>query len=153
MSQHFLTDLLVLELGHRLAVSACGSVLSELGCEVVSVLGPGRQESDDLRAGKRSLQWHAPLAGTADETLLLQLIARADVVLLSPDADPAWPTAFASALQQARTHVADQPINGGRRKQAGCAAANENTVHAAPPDEGQAVLEVGTQSIEVALLR
>jgi crotonobetainyl-CoA:carnitine CoA-transferase CaiB-like acyl-CoA transferase len=86
MSQHFLTDLLVLELGHRLAVSACGSVLSELGCEVVSVLGPGRQQSDDLRAGKRSLQWHAPLAGTADETLLLQLIARADVVLLSPDA-------------------------------------------------------------------
>jgi len=35
--KHFLTDLLVLELGHRLAVSACGSVLSELGCEVVSV--------------------------------------------------------------------------------------------------------------------
>lgn len=104
MSQHFLTDLLVLELGHRLAVSACGSVLSELGCEVVSVLGPGRQQSNDLRAGKRSLQWHAPLAGTADETLLLQLIARADVVLLSPDVDPAWPTAIASALQQARTH-------------------------------------------------
>ena len=79
MSQHFLTDLLVLELGHRLAVSACGSVLSELGCEVVSVLGPGRQQSDDLRAGKRSLQWQPPLAGTANETLLLQLIARADV--------------------------------------------------------------------------
>jgi crotonobetainyl-CoA:carnitine CoA-transferase CaiB-like acyl-CoA transferase len=104
MSQHFLTDLLVLELGHRLAVSACGSVLSELGCEVVSVSSPGRHESDDLRAGKRSLQWHAPLAASADEALLLQLIARADVVLLSPDVDPAWPPAIASALQQARVH-------------------------------------------------
>ena len=104
MSQHFLTDLLVLELGHRLAVSACGSVLSELGCEVVSVSSPGRHESDDLRAGKRSLQWHAPLAASADEALLLQLIARADVVLLSPDADPVWPPAIASALQQARAY-------------------------------------------------
>ena len=53
---------------------------------------------------------------------------------------------------QQRTDVGQQAVDRVRREQARRAAADEDAVHAAAPDQRQAGLEVGAQRIEVALL-
>ena len=53
---------------------------------------------------------------------------------------------------QAGANVADQPVDGCGREQAGRAATDEDAVHGPPPDQGQHGLQVGHQSIDVALL-
>jgi hypothetical protein len=55
--------------------------------------------------------------------------------------------------RQPRAHVGDQRFDALRREQARRAAADEDGVHAASPDERQRRLEVGAQRIEVARLR
>jgi len=89
----FLQGLVVLELGGRVAAGACGGLLARLGAEVVLV-EPRQARSQGkwarramAAAGKRSLvlEGDAP----ADRRLLQDLLAHADVVLLSSDEDAA----------------------------------------------------------------
>jgi crotonobetainyl-CoA:carnitine CoA-transferase CaiB-like acyl-CoA transferase len=85
----------VLEYGRRLACGAAGALLAQLGAIVFFVEG-GATSSDtgfedkysqrDLFAyGKQSLRWD----GKDDDAALRQLIAVADVVITSSDADAA----------------------------------------------------------------
>jgi crotonobetainyl-CoA:carnitine CoA-transferase CaiB-like acyl-CoA transferase len=83
---------LVIELGSRIGVSVCGSLLAQLGATVVFVEGfaPGAPTSkwscrEQFAAGKQSLL--VDRASTADKKLLAELLDRADVVLVSPDVD------------------------------------------------------------------
>jgi crotonobetainyl-CoA:carnitine CoA-transferase CaiB-like acyl-CoA transferase len=81
-----LTDVLVVELGTRPAVHACGGLLSSLGATVVvpedtSATGPGRAGPTHRAArmaGKRSVP---------GDTGLVELVAAADIVLTSSDVD------------------------------------------------------------------
>jgi crotonobetainyl-CoA:carnitine CoA-transferase CaiB-like acyl-CoA transferase len=100
MPDPFLHDCLVVELGDRLAVGACGSLLAQLGATVVLV------EDDRPRppatkwpfrpliaAGKKSLKIGD---SAADRDLLARLVARSDVLLDSTDMRPR-PYAFPEA--------------------------------------------------------
>lgn len=91
-----LAGYLVAELGSRVSVAACGSVLAQLGADVVLVESdaPGSQhgvlERAMTAAGKRSLD----IGSTAEEPAtvvgrepLRTLLACADVVVLSSDLD------------------------------------------------------------------
>jgi crotonobetainyl-CoA:carnitine CoA-transferase CaiB-like acyl-CoA transferase len=89
-----LTKIVVVELGYRLAVSVCGSLLAELGTTVV-LIEPKRAPSEtstkwDQRsltaAGKRSLA--VDIEDAADRKLLQSLLVNCDVVLTSGDVDP-----------------------------------------------------------------
>jgi hypothetical protein len=51
---------------------------------------------------------------------------------------------------EARAHIAEQAVDGLRRKQAGRAAADEDGVDGAAPDERQRGVQVGQQRIDVA---
>lgn len=80
----------VLELGARIGASVAGSLLAQLGAEVLCVEGRGSAgfaqpkwlHREQLVAGKRSL-----LLAPGDEELLAEWAARVDVVLLSSDVD------------------------------------------------------------------
>lgn len=92
----FLDDLLVVEIGDRIAAGACGGLLAQLGARVVVVEPAARSTSGKWRnrgammAGKLSVV----LDVDSDRTLRDDLLARADVVLLSSDcgdrASGAW---------------------------------------------------------------
>ncbi|BCH32355.1 hypothetical protein MesoLjLc_42850 [Mesorhizobium sp. L-8-10] len=82
-----LEGLVVVEIGTRLAATACGSLMADLGAEVVLVedkAGP-RPERALAAAGKRSLFVDSRDAG--DRVVLFRLVDAADVVLLSSDAN------------------------------------------------------------------
>ncbi|MPZ47060.1 MAG: CoA transferase [Betaproteobacteria bacterium] len=81
-----LDEVLVLEIGARIGVGACGSLLAQLGADVVLVepaqsLSQWKWRSRSVvAAGKRSVR-----ARGADDDVLRQLLERADVVLVSSD--------------------------------------------------------------------
>ena len=89
-----LDDLVVVELGSRIATGVCGSLLAQLGAEVIvvePVLPSGSWKwasRAQFVAGKRSLVVDA--SAPDDRRLLDNLLSRADVVLLSSDVDIAW---------------------------------------------------------------
>ena len=80
----------MLEVGARIGASVAGSLLAQLGANVVFVEAaqtggfaqPKWSWRDQFAAGKLSL-----VMGTADAGLLAQLAARSDVILLSSDVD------------------------------------------------------------------
>jgi CoA-transferase family III len=84
-----LHHLLVAEVGERIAVGACGSLLAQLGAEVALVEPRQSRATHKWRsralvaAGKRSLTVEADSA--ADAERLNQLLHSADIVLLSGD--------------------------------------------------------------------
>lgn len=89
-----LAGLRVVELGSRVAVGACGTLLAEAGADVVLVesaadraAGAGKWAERALAAAGKSV-----LGGDADDRheALAILIRDADVVLLSTDADGPW---------------------------------------------------------------
>src|SRR5262245_15844591 len=100
----FLDDILVVELGQRLGSGICGSLLAETAATVVTVEasaakidGPSKLAArDSLAAGKLSLTVD-PLEDR-DVRLAADLLARADVALVSSDTNPAWPSQIVSAL-------------------------------------------------------
>jgi crotonobetainyl-CoA:carnitine CoA-transferase CaiB-like acyl-CoA transferase len=82
------SDCLVVELGRRVAAGMCGTLLADLGADVVLAeardeAGPKWRNRSAVAVGKRSVD-RAELA--ADGTLA-ELVERADVVLLSSDLD------------------------------------------------------------------
>lgn len=87
-----LADLLVVEIGERIGAGACGSLLAQLGAEVVLVepakaaFGWKWRNRAVMAAGKRSVRVDA------EDAILCELLERADVVLLSSDIGtvPAW---------------------------------------------------------------
>jgi len=88
-----LTDVLVVEIGERVAAGACGSLLAQLGAEVV-LAEPAQAGSQwkwrnraAMAAGKRSVR-----TADGDDELLRTLLDRADIVLMSSDVTrvPAW---------------------------------------------------------------
>ena len=103
----WLRDLLVVELGDRIAVGACGSLFAQAGATVVLV-EPRRPRAARgkwlhralFAAGKQSLLHDDCCA--EDVALLSNLLARADFVLRSSDMDEPLPVAF----QQACTNAA-----------------------------------------------
>ncbi len=110
--QTFLLELLVVELGQRLSVGLCGSLLAELGTDVIAVElalhdshSCGKPIDRSLNVGKRSLR--VDLGACPDIELLADLLIQADVILLSQDADPVWPELIATALQKTDAIVAD----------------------------------------------
>jgi crotonobetainyl-CoA:carnitine CoA-transferase CaiB-like acyl-CoA transferase len=83
-----LKELRVVEIGDRIAVGACGSLLAALGAETI-LIEPGEARRSHkwidraiVAAGKRSV------VGAADEALVASLLATADVVLASSDLAP-----------------------------------------------------------------
>lgn len=88
-----LSGVLVLEWGQRVGASVCGSLLAQLGAEVVFVersppasCGHGKLAwRRCMAAGKRSLAFRDD--DPEDRVLLERLVRRADVVLRSSDAD------------------------------------------------------------------
>ena len=86
-----LENVLVVELGSRVAAGACGSLLAQLGAEVVLVEPAAAAATGkwghrgQFAAGKRSLRETGP----ADRSTLCELLNRADVIVASSDADPA----------------------------------------------------------------
>ena len=92
-----LEGIVVTELGTRVGVGVCGSLLSQLGATVVVVERPGAGKSRDdeglhrkqLSAGKLSF---APRPGSlADLHMLQHLVEGSDVTLTSSDVDPSFP--------------------------------------------------------------
>lgn len=99
-------DLLIVELGERLACAACGLHLSELGATVVSIeaAGSGGPHTKGgypatMSAGKRSMALSSDGESAAR---LVALIGRADAVVVSSDVDPQWPAPVQDALVRAR---------------------------------------------------
>jgi crotonobetainyl-CoA:carnitine CoA-transferase CaiB-like acyl-CoA transferase len=87
-----LAGITVLELGTRIGVSTAGSLLAQLGAEVVFIEAAGSSAGKLARrapfaAGKSSLRVQPGSAG--DLALLADLARACDVVIDSPDADPA----------------------------------------------------------------
>ncbi|MGO4833814.1 CoA transferase, partial [Rhizobiaceae sp. 2RAB30] len=72
-------------MGTRFAVTACGSLMADLGADVVLVedVAQPRPERPLAAAGKRSIV--VDMSDTRDQELVLRLIDAADVVLLSSD--------------------------------------------------------------------
>jgi crotonobetainyl-CoA:carnitine CoA-transferase CaiB-like acyl-CoA transferase len=89
-----LDGMVVAELGGRVGVALCGSLLAQLGATVIAV-DPVRSEGqpprgkslwgEQLSAGKLSL---APRLGDQDRSLIESIAALSDVVLTSSDVDP-----------------------------------------------------------------
>jgi crotonobetainyl-CoA:carnitine CoA-transferase CaiB-like acyl-CoA transferase len=96
MSETFLHDLIVVELGDRLAVGACGSLLAQLGATVVLVENAERVQQPGTKwkfrsliaAGKKSFQVNS--GSDADRSLLNGLVDNADVLLVSTDLQSSW---------------------------------------------------------------
>jgi crotonobetainyl-CoA:carnitine CoA-transferase CaiB-like acyl-CoA transferase len=83
-ASHFLDGLLVVELGSRTAASACGSLLADLGAEIVRIemgIAPDRAR---VAEGKRSLKIAASVSADDTAAALLEI---ADIVLISSDID------------------------------------------------------------------
>ena len=84
-----LSRLLVAEVGERIGVGACGSLLAQLGAEVALIEPRQARATDKWRnralvaAGKRSFTVEA--GNAVDAELLKQVLHSADVVLLSSD--------------------------------------------------------------------
>jgi len=98
-----LTGVFVVELGSRLGVRACGSLLSQLGATVVMLerLDAGSLPEPSRRApyawGKHAIGWRA--ADTADLALVERLVRRADVVITASDVDGTLPALLAEAVR------------------------------------------------------
>jgi crotonobetainyl-CoA:carnitine CoA-transferase CaiB-like acyl-CoA transferase len=97
-------DLLIVELGERIAVAVCGALLAELGATVVVIEpaapGDGRTKAPhraSLAAGKHSLVLDGPDAAAE----VAAVISKADAVLVSRDLDRHWPEPIAAALARA----------------------------------------------------
>jgi crotonobetainyl-CoA:carnitine CoA-transferase CaiB-like acyl-CoA transferase len=96
VSDLFLEDLLVLELGDRIAAGLCGALLYRLGAEVWLVEPPQATANPDskwahrvlLGAGKRSVALDLQTGEAARS--LRRLIERADVVVTSSDCQSAY---------------------------------------------------------------
>ena len=95
MTDTFLSNLTVAEVGDRQAVGSCGSLLAELGATVILIEAGGGKPAGGTKwerraataAGKRSVVID-PAAPT-DMEFLRQVIAKSDVVLTSGDMQPA----------------------------------------------------------------
>src|SRR5688572_25363715 len=87
----FLSDVLVVDLGGRPAVSACGTLLAQLGAAVVLVESPAEKRNFHrqwmprplIAAGKMSVSIDP--AAPADLDFLRSLLGRADVILTTGD--------------------------------------------------------------------
>ena len=98
-------ELLIVELGERLATAACGSLLAELGATVVMVERTTPQPSVSgkaphratMAAGKRTVVLDDEDPDNID--LVQNLISKADAVIVSSDLDGRWPDAIAAALK------------------------------------------------------
>jgi crotonobetainyl-CoA:carnitine CoA-transferase CaiB-like acyl-CoA transferase len=107
MSDTFLEDVLVLELGDRVSAGLCGGLLDRLGADVWLVACSGTDASPDskwahrevLGAGKRAVR--LDLQSAAGRGELCALIERADVVITSSDWQPALDARLAAALEAA----------------------------------------------------
>jgi crotonobetainyl-CoA:carnitine CoA-transferase CaiB-like acyl-CoA transferase len=107
-----LDGILVAELGNRIAAGVAGTLLAQAGADVVVVESdePGigqRKWASRARAtaGKRSIHWARGKG--ADDTLLQELIAAADVVIISSDVDVHWRDVLAAAPDNPRRIVCD----------------------------------------------
>ena len=107
MSETFLENLLVVEVGERIAAGLCGGLLYRLGAQVW-VPEPGRMDPDPhskwahralLGAGKRSFSIDARTSEGAES--LHRLIERADVVVTSSDWQPAFAPGLDALLKKA----------------------------------------------------
>ncbi|VCU71621.1 Formyl-coenzyme A transferase [Pigmentiphaga humi] len=105
MGTRFLDDVLVVELGERTGVGACGSLLAELGAEVVAVEPRDGAAGEGTKWRRRALAMagkHSVAAPvSAEDAWLSALIARADVILLSSDCQPAWAADAAARADRA----------------------------------------------------
>jgi crotonobetainyl-CoA:carnitine CoA-transferase CaiB-like acyl-CoA transferase len=98
-------DIVVVELGARIAAAACGRLLADLGA-AVHVVEP-RAESGEWKwadrasavANKRSIL--ADAASNADTEDVAALLERADVVILSSDVGGPLPNGWSAAIQGA----------------------------------------------------
>ncbi|MHA6730256.1 CaiB/BaiF CoA transferase family protein [Devosia sp. A369] len=92
-SDKALENIVVAQIGSRDGVMVCGSLLAQLGAEVVMIEDASRSSAMDAQlravhsAGKLSLA--IDRRSDADRDLLGKLLARCDVVLTSSDVDPA----------------------------------------------------------------
>jgi crotonobetainyl-CoA:carnitine CoA-transferase CaiB-like acyl-CoA transferase len=80
-----LEGLLVVELGRRIAAGSCGSLMADLGADVIAIEDKERPRTARAQtlAGKRSLTFDGN--SEEDRNLLSRLLNVADVVLLSSD--------------------------------------------------------------------
>jgi len=93
-STPFIRDCLVVELGSRVAVGACGSILAQLGATVIVVEGLESIVSFDTKftyresflAGKKSFKFNED--SKEDHLYLMNLIRAADVLIYSSDIEP-----------------------------------------------------------------
>lgn len=92
MSASPLQDIVVIELGRRLACGAAGSLLAQLGASVFVIENDTEADAafedkfsqrDVFAYGKNSLRW----TGEAGDTALQKLIEAVDVIITSSDAD------------------------------------------------------------------
>lgn len=97
-----LDDVLVLELGYRVAAGACGGLLAQLGATVVVIEVADSPEPVDkwqdrpqFLAGKQSFV--PDLGKVEDRMMLAELMRRADVILRSSDRDPSALSAMVPA--------------------------------------------------------
>ena len=108
-------ELLIVELGERLATAACGSLLAELGATVVMVERTTPQPSVSgkaphratMAAGKRTVVLDDEDPDNID--LVQTLISKADAVIVSSDLEGRWPDAIAAALKDCATRVTSRP--------------------------------------------
>ena len=123
-----LEDLLVVEMGSRIATGVCGCLLAQLGAQI-AVVEPcipsvqwkwgGRAQ---FTAGKHSVV--VDMASSDDQRFLSELISKADIVLLSGDVDPDW-KAFAAAHVGRDCVVCDFTAFGSDVLEAGSAATDK----------------------------
>ena len=98
-------NILIVELGERLAAAAGGSLLRELGATVI-VVEPADAARDgtkwalgpNMAAGKRNVSLDD---NTESRDAIAALIDRADAVIASSDLDRPWPEAIQAALNKA----------------------------------------------------
>jgi crotonobetainyl-CoA:carnitine CoA-transferase CaiB-like acyl-CoA transferase len=94
-----LSDVVVAELGDRIGVGVCGSLLAQLGATVIvpewvdNIAGKHRYR-DQMVAGKKSIRLRRD--DLSDQPLLDRLVGRSDILITSSDLDPAsrpgaWP--------------------------------------------------------------
>jgi len=84
-----ISDLVVMEIGTRPAVAACGSLLRDLGAQVV-VIESAKDGADERRAAKVAGKLSI-VAGSSGEVTYDGMLAAADLLLLSSDVDGPGP--------------------------------------------------------------
>jgi len=93
-------NILILEIGTRTAVGACGSLMAQIGANVVVVETPNDEKKGKWSnrsmsvAGKKSITINSKSKG--DMLLLDDLIVKSDVIILSSDYDTTFKTHFNS---------------------------------------------------------